>query len=359
MASWSSGRGAAAPTSIRSASRRAAPQQPGMDLVVVDDHVRRFQAPQAADGDRAGIARARRRRCRRKACSCTRLTRVPRYWRRCRGRRGCPSPRRRRAPRRAADRAPPGRPPPRRRRHGRPAGHRARRPRRASAALSPRAARSHRAAAGSRRRARTTTRALGRQRRRRCRVVPPPPAPRASAHRRRADLNRDDPLARRRHAHLDGQRDEMRSAEPEAPQAGRRQDERVVARRRPACAAACRRCPGSATNVAPGRSGRQLRDAADAAGADRAPCAEPRPAPPRNRIAGAAPAAPARRADPRAAATAAISRPSGSTAGMSFALWTATSIVAAEQRVLDLLDEQPLAAGLRRAARAAADRRRS
>ena len=43
--------------------------------------------------------------------------------------------------------------------------------------------------------------------------------------------------------------------------------------------------------------------------------------------------------------TAATSRPSGSTAGMSFALWTARSISPLEQRVLDFLDEQPLAAG--------------
>ena len=107
---------------------------------------------------------------------------------------------------------------------------------------------------------------------------------------------------------------------------------------------------------------RQLRDAADAAGADRR---RRRP----GRASGSAlerPRAgrPLIGAGPRASRgssrgrTAAIVSPSGRTTDMSFALCTARSIVAAQQRVLDLLDEQPFAADLRRAARPAAGRRR-
>ena len=50
-------------------------------------------------------------------------------------------------------------------------------------------------------------------------------------------------------------------------------------------------------------------------------------------------------------------RPAGRSTGRSLALWTATSIVAAEQRVLDLLDEETLAAGGGKRARRRGDRR--
>ena len=53
-----------------------------------------------------------------------------------------------------------------------------------------------------------------------------------------------------------------------------------------------------------------------------------------------------RRADPRAAASQRIARPSGSKVGMSFMECTAMSISPVEQRLLDLLGEQALAADL-------------
>ena len=60
----------------------------------------------------------------------------------------------------------------------------------------------------------------------------------------------------------------------------------------------------------------------------------------------AAPARSARRADPRAASTAPITRPSGSQVGRSFIECTARSMLPLEQRGLDLLAEQALAAEL-------------
>ena len=58
MASWSSARGAAGPTSIFSASGARRAQQPRVHLVVVDDDVRRFEVALAAHADETRIAGA-------------------------------------------------------------------------------------------------------------------------------------------------------------------------------------------------------------------------------------------------------------------------------------------------------------
>ena len=167
-----------------------------------------------------------------------------------------------------------------------------------------------------------------------------------------ADLDRDDALARRRHARRrrQRQRDARREAEP--AQAGGGQHERIVlagvelAKPRVEIAAD-RREPRA------GKQPRQLRDAADAAGADRRRCARasrssPRstPADVQRRIGRARGSTTASRGSSRGS-TAAIARPSGSTAGMSLLLCTARSISPREQRVFDFLDEQPLAADFR------------
>ena len=120
------------------------------------------------------------------------------------------------------------------------------------------------------------------------------------------------------------------------------------------------RLPRIGVNRAPGKQPRQLRDAADAAGADRRRAAEQRheifervdgPAKAGHDVgvcpASAGRATPPHRAGPRAAAPPPMASPSGRTAGMSLLLCTARSISPREQRVLDLLDEQPLAADLR------------
>ena len=115
------------------------------------------------------------------------------------------------------------------------------------------------------------------------------------------------------------------------------------------------RLPRIGANRAPGNSRVELRDAPHAAGADRRRLRRGAPRASVDRVdvgcAGAEPA-PARAARPRRAglsrgSTPAIVRPSGSTAGMSLLLWTARSMSPPEQRVLDFLDEEPLAADLR------------
>ena len=57
MASCSAAWGAALPTSMRSASRGAGVEQPGLDAVVVDDHVADLQRAQAAHADQVRCAR--------------------------------------------------------------------------------------------------------------------------------------------------------------------------------------------------------------------------------------------------------------------------------------------------------------
>ena len=130
-----------------------------------------------------------------------------------------------------------------------------------------------------------------------------------------------------------GSANEIRDVESEPAQAGRRQHQRIVARRRRACAAACRGCRGSASNARAGKQPRQLRDAPHAARADRRRPARAQRVRCLDRRLGDRPravrptrAARPRRADPRAAARRRSSRPSGSTAGMSLLLWTARSI---------------------------------
>ena len=120
-----------------------------------------------------------------------------------------------------------------------------------------------------------------------------------------------------------------------APAASRRP------RPRRACAAASRRCRAASTTFRSGRSRRSQR-----LPAQRRRCRPPRRA-----------AAPAKRlrlaADERVARVLALAGtppapgPSGRTVGMSLAECTARSIAPSQQRLLDLLGEQALAAGLR------------
>ena len=167
-----------------------------------------------------------------------------------------------------------------------------------------------------------------------------------------ARLDRDDALARRRNAVVVRRvATEIRVLVAEPLQARRPRARGRRTRRRPASAGACRRCRESGGTARPGCRAAQLRAAAHAAGADRA-APSPSARPPLR-------AAPARRANPRAAGPRRRRGRRAASTDMSLALWTARSMAPREQRVLDLLDEQPLAARLPRAARPAADRRRS
>ena len=135
------------------------------------------------------------------------------------------------------------------------------------------------------------------------------------------------------------------AAEAEPPQPAAASTARRT-RRRPACAGACRRCRGSARNVAPGSTRRQLRDAADAARADRRRARRARRAPTRGRRPDdAAGSTSASRGSSRGS-VAAMSRPVGQHRRHVLGAVHREVDVAVEQRVFDLLDEQPLAADL-------------
>ena len=154
-----------------------------------------------------------------------------------------------------------------------------------------------------------------------------------------------------------GSVNEIREREPEPAQACRGEDQRVVlagielAQPRVEVAADRR-------ESRPGKQPRELRDAADAARADRRRAAKQRDeissvstvrlsAGHSSVVSGFSRtgSTTASRGSSRGS-TPPMASPSGSTAGMSLLLCTARSISPREQRVLDLLDEQPLAADL-------------
>ncbi len=140
---------------------------------------------------------------------------------------------------------------------------------------------------------------------------------------------------------------EIRASRSKAPQSGAREHERVeladVQLPQARIHVAANRCEGGARH-----SASQLRDPPDAAGPDRPAarrrgCDDRRQASPlRGAPAGKTSAS---RGSSRGS-VAAIVRPSGMSEGRSLALWTARSISPTQQRVLEILDEEPLAANL-------------
>ena len=204
-----------------------------------------------------------------------------------------------------------------------------------------RASHGRRSACGTSRRARPETRA--RQRAPRwCRHDRSSPAGRACAHRRRAPRwsIAPCPTAGRNSSHVEQRGRLVGKTEPLQP--GERQQASHRPRRHRACAAASRHCRAAARPTRSGRSRFTIACRRSDAVPTTAPCGSSR------RLA-ALRLMKASRTSSRGRHAASIS-PSGSTVGMSLAECTARSIAPAEQRLLDLLGEQALAAGLATAA---------
>ena len=256
--------GAAAPTSMRSASGGRCRSSRASNAVVVDDDIRRLQAARPAHADQRRIARAGADDVERMAVSVTPFdgpSTLPDRVEDARPRRRAAS---RSATRRPSATGSSAGPRPRARStRGRPASddrvqRRARSP---SCTASP--------PSGSWQpppSAATSARSASSATRRRCVVQ--------RLHRRpvlvvaRRDLDRDDALPGRRHAMVDRKRRRDPVAEAEPPHAGGRQDQRIVLTLIELAQPACRRCRESARTRAPGRRPAQLRDAPDAARAD-------------------------------------------------------------------------------------------